>query len=212
MAKLSTLAAPDSDRVIQEECLTHADNFSLDNYLGDGALSNFNAHSSEQITDYTSVQRGGADMPGWCAFAIGGIVTFLFVYIGIARPAAQELSRMRSQIRLMEESLATVVGHQDAVGKATGLLAELAEQSDRYAAADEALNQIAHVQGRLGAISQQSRYVNEVLSQFMAVHEDMIRVAENKADVSRAIAEVEAPPHQVGRVSGRFARCAADDQ
>jgi hypothetical protein len=102
----------------------------------------------------------------------------------------------------MEESLSAVVGHQDAAGKATGLLAELAEQSERYAAADESLNQIAHVQGRLGAVAQQSRYVNEVLSQFIAVHEDIIRVAENKTDVSLAIAEVEALHEKLAESAG----------
>ena len=83
--------------------------------------------------------RNQTGLSAWFAFAAGGIVTLLFVYIGVARPAAQELSLLRQQIHALEKGVAAEAGQRDSVDETNHLLSLLSQQQTYALSAKKAL-------------------------------------------------------------------------
>ena len=54
--------------------------------LGGKAVDNWFEISDSATDSALAYEAAPQTMPSWCAFALGGMVTFLLVYIGIGRP------------------------------------------------------------------------------------------------------------------------------
>ena len=82
-------------------------------------------------------------IPHWCSFVLGGVFTFLLVYIGIARPAAHEVSLIKRQMSTLEQSVWQVAGQEETAKNANRLLSLLVEQKT---IADQAASTLARMQ------------------------------------------------------------------
>ena len=128
-----------------------------------------NAHiSRDELDDYRI-------MPAWCAFVLGGVTTFLLVYLGIARPAAHELDMMRRQMGALEQTVWEVAGMRDDVAEVNSLLSELNDQRAQISKARLAVKDVAtlrrqlqseaaHVQDALATVAELGAIKDSLLS------------------------------------------------
>jgi hypothetical protein len=129
------------------------------------------------------------ELPTWCAFALGGIVTFLFVYIGIARPAAREMSMMRRQMSMLEQSVWEVSGHEkDARGAAT-LLDELSKQRESLDNAKRSLEEIRQLNVQIAAEAQRVQSAMVAVSQLASL-KDMLLANADRVDRAAEVLSV----------------------
>ena len=101
--------------------------------------------------DVRPVRFTGSQLPTWCSLAIGGFITFVLIYLGVARPASLEMARMREQLRSLERSISRVAGHTTTAYHANELLAQLSEQARQSRAAAESLEEIRWLHQQLQA-------------------------------------------------------------
>ena len=132
---------------------------------------------------------GPAQLPTWCAFALGGIVTFLFVYIGIARPAAREMALMRRQLSTLEQSVWEVAGQKDIADETTSLLMALNEQKSHAVHAKEALAEMRELQQQLVVESDRVHNAMAAVSQLGAL-KDMLLANSDRADQAAEVLSV----------------------
>ncbi|MEM7314414.1 MAG: hypothetical protein AAF497_14800 [Planctomycetota bacterium] len=121
------------------------------------------------------------DLPTWCAFALGGIVTFLFVYIGIARPAAREMAMMRRQMSMLEQSVWEVSGHRKDAKEAANLLDHLNKQHDALDNAKRTLEEIRQLNVQLAAESERVQSAMLAVSQLASL-KDMLLANADRVD------------------------------
>ena len=132
---------------------------------------------------------GPAQLPTWCAFALGGIVTFLFVYIGIARPAANEMSMMRRQLGTLEQSVWEVAGQKGTADEANDLLAALNEQREQAIAAKESLAEIRELNQQLLVEAERVHSAMAAVSQLGAL-KDMLLANSDRADQAAEVLSI----------------------
>ena len=137
---------------------------------------------------------GPAQLPTWCAFALGGIVTFLFVYIGIARPAAREMSLMRRQLSTLEQSVWEVAGQKDIAGETTSLLVALNEQKVHAIQAKESLAEMRELQQQLVVESDRVHSAMAAVSQLGAL-KDMLLANSDRADQAAEVLSISEDIH-----------------
>ncbi|MDZ4848158.1 MAG: hypothetical protein SGI77_02605 [Pirellulaceae bacterium] len=117
--------------------------------------------------DYLNNQRPSNWSPLF-AFAVGGFAMFLFVYIGVARPASDELSLLRQQIKGLDKSISAVAGQRDAVDETNHLLSLLSQQQTNANAARKTLLDLRDLNSTLLAESSRVREAiiasNELIS------------------------------------------------
>lgn len=85
----------------------------------------------------------------WYAFAFGAGMALFFVYVGITRPTAEELSLLRQQLQSLEKSVAMVAGQRDAVDETNDLLALLSQQQSQANAARKTLVDLRELNSNL---------------------------------------------------------------
>ncbi len=137
----------------------------------------------------TYPEIGPARLPTWCAFALGGIVTFLFVYIGIARPAAREMSMMRRQMSTLEQSIWEIAGHKESVQETNSLLAILNEQRAQTMAAQESFVEIQQVHQQLLAEAERVHTAMIAVSELGSL-KDMLLANSDRADQAAEVLSV----------------------
>lgn len=102
-------------------------------------MENYIDHTGADTPLENSEFEIAAGLPTWCAFALGGVITFLFVYIGIARPAAREMALMRRQMSTLEQSVWEVAGQKETAASTNELLGLLSDQREQLISAKESL-------------------------------------------------------------------------
>jgi DNA repair exonuclease SbcCD ATPase subunit len=132
-----------------------------------------------------------AELPAWCSFALGGIVTFLFVYIGIARPAALEMARLRFQIESLQQSVSAMVGQTEAATRTNSLLGLLTEQRQLTAAAEASVKQIQQLHHEIRGEAQRLGRAQEALEALSALAQDVSCVADEAQVSADALALIE---------------------
>ncbi len=143
----------------------------------------------DNIRSDAPLNAGQPPLPTWCAFALGGIVTFLFVYVGIGRPAAHELAQLRRQMGTLEQSVWEVAGQEKAARSTNDLLSQLREQKAQAAAAREALAEIKQLHAQLLAESNRVEQAMVAVSQLGAI-KDMLLSNADRADQAAAVLAV----------------------
>ena len=131
-------------------------------------------------------------MPAWCAFVLGGVTTFLLVYLGIARPAAHQLDMMRRQMGALEQTVWQVAGSSQDVAEATSLLKELNVQRSQIAKARLAVQDLktlreklqreaSHLQEALATVAELGAIKESLLSYSGEIHEaaEVVSVSED---------------------------------
>ncbi len=143
----------------------------------------------DNIRTDSPIGAGQPPMPTWCAFALGGIVTFLLVYVGIGRPAAHELAQMRRQMGTLEQSVWEVAGQAKTTRSTNDLLSLLREQKAQAVAAREALGEIKQLHAQLLAESGRVEQAMVAVSQLGAI-KDMLLSNADRADQAAAVLAV----------------------
>lgn len=128
-------------------------------------------------------------LPTWCAFALGGIVTFLFVYIGVGRPAAHELSLLRRQMNTLEQSVWEVAGQEDTVASTNELLGLLNDQREQMREAKETLVEMRRLHEQLAAEAQRVQTAMVAVSQLGSL-KDMLLSNADRAEQAAAVLSV----------------------
>ena len=113
-------------------------------------------------------------LPNWCSFILGGALTFLFVYLGVARPAAHEISMMRRQIGTLEQSVWEVAGHKGTAKETTQLLALLNTQRQYIADAKASMREIQDLHRELAAEAEQTKLAVATLREMVAVNDSLV--------------------------------------
>lgn len=121
---------------------------------------------------------------GWFSFAAGGLATFLLIYIGIARPAVDELSLLRDQIRSLEKSVAMVAGQRDGVDETNHLLSQLSQQQSQANSARKTLLDLREMTNSLLAESTRFQEALRSINQFVAMKDSLIS---NSEGIERAM-------------------------
>lgn len=130
-----------------------------------------------------------AGLPTWCAFALGGIITFLFVYIGIARPAAREMSLMRRQMSTLEQSVWEVAGQKETAASTNQLLGLLNEQRDQAIAAKRSLIEMRNLHSEIIAQSTEIQNAMAAASQLGSL-KDVLLANSERADKAAEVLSV----------------------
>jgi hypothetical protein len=125
-------------------------------------------------------------LPGWCSFVLGGMFTFLLVYIGIARPAAQEVSLLKRQMSTLEQSVWEVAGQTDTAKNTNRLLSLLVDQKETTRQAATSLENIRELNQQLAAEARRAENALATVQQLVALKNAIV----DGADQTREAAEV----------------------
>ena len=149
--------------------------FRLEDIVGDRTLEDYHDLNGIRIGEPSVPSSTGMELPAWFSFAFGGVVTFLLVYIGIARPNALELSQLRSQLAALDQSVSKLAGHSGTTNTANNLLGQLSEQARLSGAAAESLEEIRCLHQQLEDEGQQLRQARQTLAQIVGIKNDLVR-------------------------------------
>ncbi len=129
---------------------------------------------------------------GWFSFAAGGLATFLLIYVGIARPAAEELTLLRDQIRSLEKSVAMVAGQRDGVDETNHLLSQLSQQQAQAIAARKTLVDFRELTNGLLVESSRFQEATRAISQLGAIKDSLLANSNDLDKAADAVAASEA--------------------
>jgi DNA repair exonuclease SbcCD ATPase subunit len=148
--------------------------------MGDIELDTINDSVNEGLQTTAMVNAPTPRLPGWCIFALGSLMAFLFLYVGVARPLTQELASMRVRFDSVEHAVSKLASHRGNVAKATQLVAMLAEQGRQSAAASKSMQDIRSLYRQVEAEAREARRLNSSLGNIRQLY------AQLDADVDRA--------------------------
>ncbi len=158
-------------------------------------------------------QEHEARLPAWCSFVLGGIITYLLVYVGIARPASMELSLMRRQLTTLEQSVWEVAGHQGTASEGAELISVLAGQRTQLAAAKETLAAMRDLNLQIAREAKQVSVATSALSELVELKELVIANSEDALAAADVVATSEMVCNRLAAVADRTqaALLAGDD-
>lgn len=151
-------------------------------------------------------------MPAWCAFVLGGVTTFLLVYLGIARPTAHELDTMRRQVGALEQSIWEIAGKQDDVARTNSLLAELTAQSAQVTKARLAVNDVQSLRRQLQHEASNLQQALATVAELGAIKESLLSYSDNAQEAAAVVSASESLcndlQHEVGNIKSAMAAVA----
>ena len=121
----------------------------------------------------------GSRLPSWCSFILGGVLTYLLVYIGIARPASVELSLVRRQMSTLEQSVWEIAGYQGTASEGSELISVLAEQRTQLEEAKNTLSAIRQLNRQIAEEARQVSVANSALTELAELKQSLIEQSEN---------------------------------
>jgi hypothetical protein len=144
---------------------------------------------------------------------LGGIITYLLVYIGIARPASIELSMMRRQMSTLEQSVWEIAGHEGTAADGSELISILADQRTQLSAAKETLAAMQDLNREIAAEARQVVAANSALSELVELKELVISNSEGALAAADVIATSEMVCDRLAAAAGttQKALAAGDD-
>ena len=153
-------------------------------------MDNLASDHNTAFAESTQHRRSGPKGSGWFAFLMGVVVTFLFIYLGVARPAARELALMRRQMSAMEQSVWEVAGQQDSADDTKSLLKTLLEQRHFVGEARRALAEMRQLQGQLIASRQSVSEALDVVHLLADNSQASIQAQASLAEINKLHADV----------------------
>ena len=180
-----------SDTVVQSGSERQVQIFCQRNFSGDRALQNHMNDHRDLMPNFPSSQGLGLELPAWFSFALGGLATLVMIYVVVARPAAQEMARMRQEIRSLEQSISAIAAQKDTVAETNSILALLTEQAQHHLAARDSLNQIQQLHQRLRAESHQLQPAQSTLTGLLSLKDDLIHAADETGEAADAMVDIE---------------------
>ena len=148
----------------------------MDAYYEEGNLNQFEVSRS---------------LPPWGSFLVGGIITFLLVYIGVARPLAKELARLRQHVMTMEESVWKVAGQQGGIEDATSLLASLHKQQQTLSGARVSIQELQELQRQLLAEARQTQDAMSAVAELAALKDTLLANSDRADQAADVVATSE---------------------
>ncbi len=129
---------------------------------------------------------------GWFSFAAGGIVAFLIIYAGYARPAVEELALLRNEIRSLEKSVSMIAGQRDGVDETNHLLGQLSQLQSQSIAARKTLVDLREMTQSLAAEASQFQEATQAINQLASIKNRLIQNAQDLDQAADALAANEA--------------------
>ncbi len=129
------------------------------------------------------------EVPGWCSFILGGVFTFLLVYIGIARPAAHEVSLLKRQMSTLEQSVWEVAGQEENTKNTNRLLTLLVEQNEIAQEAAATLAKMQELNRDLAAESGKAKEAVATVEGLVALKKTVIENAGGAEAARDAVAD-----------------------
>ena len=127
-------------------------------------------------------------IPSWCSFVLGGVFTFLLVYIGIARPAAHEMALMKRQMSTLEQSIWEVAGQSDTAKKTNKLLALLAEQKEVATEAEGTLHRMQQLNHELAAEADRTQQALTSVDELIALKDSVLEGSDGTREAAKVFA------------------------
>jgi hypothetical protein len=121
------------------------------------------------------------------------MVTFLFVYLAIARPTTQQLNTMRQQLSTLESTLCELADQRGSVEEGNSLLSLLARQQSEVAEAQAALVQMSRLHGQLMDEAEHVPAGLNAVAQFSALQDALLASASSQEikEAADAVAQSE---------------------
>jgi hypothetical protein len=119
--------------------------------------------------------------PAWIPFVAGGFMTLGLFYFGVARPTADELASLKSQIGALEQNIATIAGHKGSVDETNHLLSLLGQQQAYASSARKTLTDIQRLNADLIAESKNVDNAVVAVDQLAAI-KDLAISSSNRID------------------------------
>jgi hypothetical protein len=129
---------------------------------------------------------------GWFSFAAGSVVAFLVLYVGYARPAVEELSLLRNQIRSLEKSVSLIAGQRDGVDETNHLLGQLSQLQSQALTARKTLVDLREMTQSLVAESSRFQEATHAIHQLASIKDQLLKNAEDLDQAADAMAANEA--------------------
>ena len=153
----------------------------LDNYIDDLRMDSAAA----------APELDASSLPTWCAFALGGMVTFLFVYIGIARPAATEIALLRQQMSTLEQSVWEIAGHNNTAASTNKLLGLLNQQQQEAKRARAALEEMRELHSQVVQEAERAESAMVAVSQLASLKDMLLANSERATAASDVLSQAE---------------------
>jgi len=173
----------------------------------DSLASNSNIPSSD-------IERPFTESPnrfGWFYFLVGAVVTFLLIYLGLARPAARELALIRRQVSALEQSIWEVAGHQDTAKETTTLLCALIDQRQSVTEARRALAEMQQLQSQLIATKESATEALDVMRLLADQDEMATHARKSLAEINQLHTEL-ADARPIAQQSAKLVQAVAEQR
>jgi hypothetical protein len=146
------------------------------------------AYYDESNLNYDEVPTS---LPAWSAFVLGGIITFLLVYVGVARPLARELSSLRSQVSALTNSVDEVTSNAETAGEAASVLSSLAQQENALDGARSSIAQMQELQRQLLAEARQTQDAMSAVAALGALKDTLLANADRAEEAASVMSTSE---------------------
>ncbi len=144
-------------------------------------------------------QRNQTGLSSWFVFAAGGIATLLLVYVGVARPAAQELSLLRQQIQALEKGVAAVAGQRGSVDETNHLLGLLSQQQTYAVSARKALADLRELNSTLLDEASRVKEAMAAVDQLASIKDLVLKNSKSTDKASDALSATEALQNRLAK-------------
>ena len=125
--------------------------------------------------------------PAWVPFVAGGFMTLGLFYFGVARPTADELASLKSQVGALEQSIATIAGHKGSVDETNHLLSLLGQQQAYASSARRTLADIQRLNADLIAESRNVADAVVAVDQLGAIKDLAISNSNRTEEANKAL-------------------------
>lgn len=126
--------------------------------------------------------------PSWSGLGLGVILTFLLIYVGIARPVTQELSQLRQQVSHLQSDLAELTAHSEAAQQSASLLSSLLRQNESLATARRAVQDLRNLQQQIVVESRQTADALAAVARLAAIKDSLLANADQVAEAANVLA------------------------
>ncbi len=129
--------------------------------------------------------------PSWSTFVLGAVLTFLLVYVGVARPLTIELANLRGQVQSLQSAVDQVAGHAKTAGEASTVLAALADQAGVIQEAKSSLKELHELQQHLIGESRETQNAISAVAELAALKDTLLANATRASEAANVMATSE---------------------
>lgn len=132
----------------------------------------------------------GIELTARRSFVLGLVAGLAALYFGVARPTADQVRELRSEIGSLHNSIRRLAELEPAVGEANGLLAMLTEQQERTRSAELSFRRVASLNEQLVRQAANTSEALSALEQLADLKDDLRNTATGLAEARTALTAI----------------------